>query len=218
MRCMWWKGAVCATAVAMLALAAGCTSMADVRMAEAKSAMLAGDARGATVLLNQALEEGPTADAHYYLALIEHQKGTTADSGQAMAHVQQSIRLEPSGRAFLLRGVLEEGQDPQAAEASYRLGLDHARDGSESEALLHRNLGALLARRERWDEAADQFGAYMKTAETKRLAVSDAERALWGTILFQQGQDEGARTAWNAMQDTTWRRRLLAAAAIRSDR
>lgn len=215
MKDKWWKGVVMIVALAGMALTIGCTNVADVRMAEARSAMLAGDSRRASESLKLALEEESRADAHYYLALVEFQKGQQGDREEARAHVRESIRLEPTGRAFLLRGALQEDGDPQAAERSYRLGLEHAPEGNESRALLHRNLGALLARQEQWDEAAEHLGAYMRAVRHEGLAVSDAERAVWGTVLFQQGRDGEARVAWNAMRDRTWSRRLFAATAMR---
>jgi len=216
MKRKWPKCVGMVVALVGMAMGMGCANMAEVRMAEARSAMLAGDSRRASESLKLALKEESRADAHYYLALVELQQGQEGDREKALAHVRESIRLEPTGRAFLLRGALEEENDPQAAERSYRLGLEHAPEHSESRALLHRDLGALLAHQERWDEAAEHLDAYMLAARNEGIPVSDAERALWGTVLFQQNRDGEARAAWNAVRDEAWRRRLFAAAAMRS--
>ncbi len=190
---------------------AGCASRrgrldaASRSLADGKSAMLAGNATRARAALNASMRQEESAEAAYYLAAVDYHESRY---DAALDAVNESIRLGPTPQALLLKGALLEGDDPDAAVGVYRMGLEHASGEGLTRACLKRNLGLLLARTGRWDEAFDCFGEYVTWTDANGRLLSDTELAVWGLLLYQRGRDGEARAAWSAVSDPALRERI----------
>jgi tetratricopeptide (TPR) repeat protein len=171
-----------------------------VALAEGRSDLLAGDLEGARQNLTSAAESGRSAEAHYYLALIELNKGDDGDPDYAQQQIQESIKAYPCARQFVVKGALLE-EDPDAALRAYRRGLEMTSDGTEAARLLRRNMGVLLARQGRWEEAYEHFSTYVAQAETAGQSLTDPEYGVWGLMLYRRGEDVRAESAWDRIRD-----------------
>ena len=221
-RVSWRTGLLLALAAGGVALA-GCRSK-TVRptdpfagagghaLARAKADLMAGDPDAARESLRRALWNGPSAEAHYYLALIELNAPGGGDHKAATEHLRTSIRQHPSAQAFLLKGVLLEQTEPEQAMTAYRLGLEKAEPGGLTGAILHRNVGRALAARGDWDDARTHFTRFVQWAEEGRKPLTDPEYALWGLLLYRQGDGAAAEVAWNRIRDDALRARVTGAA------
>ncbi len=203
-----------------LVLAAGCGSTprrpdltATPEFAQARAALLAGDHDGARRHLEAVLEMGTCPEADYYLALVDLRRGPGGHE-QALEHVTRSLKRNPSARAFLLKGVLLEADDPDDAARCYRMGLDRAAPGSPSELMLHRNLGVLLLKQNDYERALAHLENYTTRSLARGSAVPDADLAAWGLVLYHTGQDDRAVKAWRGITDESTRREIYRAAGL----
>jgi len=177
-------------------------------LALAKAALLAGDTSTARAHLTAALKNGQSAEAHYYLALIQVGEEGKENKESGLAHVRESLRAYPTAQVYLLKGVIEEKTDLGKAIASYRLGLGKASEGSATALLLHRNIGVALAKEGEWKDAYAHFKVYADSAAAAGKRLSDREYALLGLMLYRRGMDRGAAEAWGQIRDDALRARL----------
>lgn len=203
-----------------LVLFTGCSSTprradltATPEFAKARGALLAGDHDSARGHLEAVLDMGTCPEADYYLALVDHGRGPSAYES-ALQHVTRSLKHKPSARAFLLKGVLLESDDPDGAARCYRMGLDRATPGSPSELMLHRNLGMLLLKQNDYERALAHLENYTTRTLARGAAVPDADLAAWGLALYRSGQDHRAAEAWRSMTDESTQREVMRAAGI----
>lgn len=189
------------------------SSRPDLYLTRAKGAMLAENAEEAQQLLRKSAKKRNNADAHYYLALTEFHRADDRDLDLAMAEVNRSIQIRPTARAFLLKGAMLEATDPEAATQAYQLGLDTESGAPATRTLLHRNLGTLLARQGEWANAHPHFAQYVQDTKAAGKRLTDSEYALWGAMLFQTGQEDEARNAWQNIRNAELRDRVLRAAS-----
>ncbi len=179
-------------------------------LSEGKAHLLSGDTVSARDELKQASKRGRSAEAYYYLALIERE----SDPEAALGHVRRSLNLYPTAQACLLEGALLEAKgDPARAVRSYEKGLEKAASGGEIAVMLHRNLAALLARQERWDDAHGHMERYVELSDGRGERLSDGDRALWGLCLYRFGERAKAQEVWNGVRDAGLRRRITEAAS-----
>ena len=184
------------------------TGKGAVYVAEAKQAVMAGNLSDARQSLRKALKKGPSAEAHYYLALIALEEGSDANHDLALAEAGESIRDLQSAQAFLLRGAMLEQSDPTEAVRCYQVGLKTVTAGHPAGPLLHRNLAALLAKRSQYDEALTHMRAYVVGSQSDGVRLSDDDQALWGLLLYNEGREDAARTAWAAIKDRQLQREI----------
>ena len=223
----WRRWTLAAAAAALcIVMSAGCSMFSrgepqtfaedgGVPLARGKSAMLAGDFESARPLLEEAAEKGESAEARYYLALIEFGGAGPGGSAGAMRQVQLSLTAYPSAQGFLLQGAMQQATDPDAAMQSYRMGLAKAPANGSIAALLHRNMGVLLAGQGDWKGAREQFESYVSLARQRGRDLSDADLALWGLMLYRQGEQAQARSAWAGVKDAELRREIEAASSAK---
>jgi len=221
-----WHRVLAVACVAAACALSGCATSGRARMdgfagdggqhlALGRSSLLAGDPASARSHLERAVKQGESAEAHYYLALIEMDESGSSNPEKAESALNRSIKAYPSGQAFLLKGVLaERRKDPAAAEQAYKLGLSEAAPASRTAGILHRNLGVLLAAQQRWDEAGEHFQAYVGQAESKHEAMSDSDLALWGLMLYRQERTLDAQAVWARVADAGLRRSIQQAAGL----
>jgi len=210
-------------AAACALLCAGCSQLENRQpktfaghggryLAEGKAALLAGDTQRARQLLRKALDRGESAEARYYLTLIEVTERGVQNSAPALREIGRSLRAYPSAQGYLLQGVLLEDTDPAAALKSYRLGLEKAEEKGPVALLLQRNAGVLLARQAQWEEARAHLESYVQGAQAAGMRLQDADYALWGLLLFRSGDEEQAQKAWGEIRDPELREQVARAA------
>ena len=96
-QCGWFRGLAAVLAAGLLALA-GCAGAGarrtgtfagkgGIHLATAKAELMAGDTVAAKEALKKALKKGPSAEAHYYLALVEVTQGAGGDFKTALSEV-----------------------------------------------------------------------------------------------------------------------------------
>jgi hypothetical protein len=180
-------------------------------LAQAKAQLLVGDAAAARAALEASLAKRPTAEGYYYLALVQSLEGPSG-TRTALQTVNRSILAKPMPQALLLKGILLDKTDAEGAVAAYREGIERAEPGGLTAALLHRNLGLLLGQSGDWNAGRTAFGKYVAWADEHRRGLSDSERAVWGVMLYRQGQESDAAETWSGIRDESLRSRLLDAA------
>ncbi len=196
------------SAVLVLAGFTGCSMFQNSRattfsgnggfeLSQGKSALLAGDKAGAQRHLQNAASQGNSAEAHYYLALLNHGK----DRDAAIRHIQDSLQIHPSAQGFLLKGALFNRRQPEKALQSYQMGLQRAEPGSKLSGLLHRNAGLALAQQGRWEKARPHVQKYVEIAGQRGQTLSDDDLALWGLCFYQAGQEEKAHQTWSHIRN-----------------
>lgn len=185
------------------------------KVAEARDAIITGDLKEARGHLTLALKKGPSAEAHYYLALIALEEDQGSGQGVALSETKQSLRDFPTAHALLLRGALLESDQPNEAIRSYEMGLKKADTNGPIAALLHRNLAMLLAREGQRDDAFGHLTIYVTSARKDGYSLSDSELALWGFLLYERGQEDEARVVWASISKPTLRADINKAATVR---
>jgi len=173
----------------------------------AKSSMLAGDVEEARVRLNEIVGDDDSAEAHYYLALIEFGSGRY---GEALQHAEKSIRIYPTAKAYLVKGSVLERTDknPKSALNAYEAGLFSELADPETVAELHRNMAVVYAREGDWDRALEAYQEYVNYRKAERRRLEDEEYAFLGMLLFRKGDDAGVANAWSQIRDPVVRDNL----------
>lgn len=167
---------------------------------QAKQAMMAGSYDRARQSLLKALAEGPSAEAHYYMALISLEESGGAKRDQAMAEAGRSIEDFPTAQAFLLRGCMLERSKPSEAAQCYKAALERSQPTGRVTALIHRNLAAVQFRCGETDEAFAHMKSYVEMTSPDGRRLTDDEKALWGLMLYQKGMDEQASGMWASIR------------------
>ncbi len=149
-------------AVALGACARGTPSAAPSELLARASALLdANDAAAAVPLLEQALAQEDSAAARYLLGNAWSQQGRY---DQAEPAYLRALELDPAhddARANLAVAYYMQGRNAEAEETTRQVLARHLQDAD-----LHYNLGAILAAKQRYDEAEASFLAAQSLNDT----------------------------------------------------
>jgi len=152
--------------------------------------------RAIKAVLEGAVDEAVRNEAAFRLARIHFQKGQLDDALNALGRIQGTVPAEIQDDVEFLRAnvYLATGRPSEAVTVLQQVHSDESLSG-----FVAYNLGIALLQDNRQQEAIAQLDKAGQLPATDRagLAIRDKTNLVLGTILFESGNFDRARQAWD---------------------
>src|SRR6266852_1286359 len=152
--------------------------------------------RAIKAVLEGAVDEAVRNEAAFRLARIHFQKGQLDDALQALARIKGAVPEEIRGDVEFLRAnvYMAKGQPSEAVKVLAQLNSNESLAG-----FVAYNLGIARLLDGRTQEAIEQLdkAGQLPASDPAGLAIRDKSNLVLGTMLFESGNFERARQAWD---------------------
>src|SRR6266478_3573521 len=152
--------------------------------------------RAIKAVLEGAVDEAVRNEAAFRLARIHFQKGQLDDALHALARIKGTVPEEIKGDLEFLRAnvYMATGQPGEAVK-----GLAQLKGNERLARFVAYNLGIALLQDGRPQDAIEQLdkAGQLPAGDSAALAIRDKSNLVLGTMLFESGNFERARQAWD---------------------